>query len=760
MSSGIASPADVLEVALTRPADLAPDALEVVLAALDPRDGSGWAPALAALVYAREDLATRALVESLAVLLASPSLSEPGAPAAILEALVPTRLASDVLEAVRRLLSDPRPDTPTRDRLVAVLGSLVSWRPELSSVEAIVELASRPSLDAYRNTLLGDVVEPLLVREPGAVTDAVLDRLVAVFGGCPRLAYTLAMLGERPAAASAVRDRVAALAAEFPLRAAARAALAGEPFDLLVVVNVRIGQGDELIRLVLLLQALLDARPTLRVTLITRRTYLYDHPRVRPVSILDEAAVDCALGGSYDGVVHLSERGWPDLAWRGDLDARVDDLIAARRPALAITIDTGVNRFVYRTVVLDGREVAPTRGLDRPTVDSVYDPLRRLLIELGLRAPAAEETLIGARLLAATPSADAERVWRDLTGDLPLPVALVNPFGGAHRSKGYPPARPHRLALELADLVDEGYSVVLIPNGTAWGGRAAALDVLAHLAPAASSRVRVGPDPAEDDPAARLTLSERGELSYPDAVMRLFRYFAARADLVVTVEGWLGHLAYLLGRPLRLVLQSRMYGSDWHPRWRGPRQRLSTTLSSRGRRAAPDVLGPEDVPPLPSWDGKPLFQAALAGLARLDPARAMPLLLRALASEDHDVRASAVAAVGRLDDGRATPLALAALRDPVPRVRGAAAASLLAAGTDFTRALGPHFGAVLAAHRDIARQDWTAVQKLGLLAVPALFVAAGGQPDPMRREARWVLARLFARHGIRVGSSGDTSLRA
>ena len=76
--------------------------------------------------------------------------------------------------------------------------------------------------------------------------------------------------------------------------------------------------------------------------------------------------------------------------------------------------------------------------------------------------------------------------------------------------------------------------------------------VLAWLPPAVRLQVAVAPGPAELDLGRRVGLTERPELSYADRVMRLFTYFAVSADLVVTVEGRMAHLAYTLGRPFRL----------------------------------------------------------------------------------------------------------------------------------------------------------------------------------------------------------------
>ncbi len=743
--------AGVLERALTEPERLRPAALELVLGGLDPLDASSWPPALAALIYARPDLVTPDVVDRLATFIASPSIAESAVTAVVMafEALLRTELAERVLMVLQRLLVDQRLVPSVRGQLLGVLRASVNWCPERLGLEAFLDLAAAPALEGHRDALLGHVLEPLMVIEPQRITESLLARIVTIFAGCPRLPYTLTTLAEPPSASPTVRARVEGLVAgAFPVRAAAHAVLARNPFELLAVLNVRIGQGDEIVRLVTLLQALLDAHSALRVTLVTKRTYLYDHPRVCTVAITDEGAVDRALAARYAGVVHVSEPGWREVAWCPELDARVRDLISAQRPALVITGDVGLNHFVYRAVALDGHDVAKERALDRLTVDNIYDGCHRLLAELGLPGRVAEERPAESCVLTGTGSSDAERTWTELTAGLGSPVTLVNPFGGMRRIKGYLAERPDSLAAELRGLLAEGYSVVLVANGTPWGGRKAAAGVLATLGPEAQNRVVVTPDPAEPDDARRLRLTERPDLPYPDRVMRLMKYFVASADLIVSVEGWMTHLAYALDRPFRLLLQAQSFWFDWHPPLRGPCQRLVAACSPRGPRARPDTLGAGEPPPLPSRDRKPLFLAALGGLHGLGR-RGAPLLVRALGSEDHDVRTAAVAALGNfLPAEPARHHVLGALGDREPPVRRAAAEALLVMGTDCTRELGPNFRQHLAAHRDIARQAWSAIFELGAVAVPALFVAAAGDNDVIRREARWVLRRLLAPLGV------------
>ena len=741
----------MLETALTHPSRLTPAALEAVLAAADPGDATVWGPTLAAILHARGDLADATLVSRLIGLLQAAGLCEPAADVAVsaLEALAGTELAGDVASGAVRLLSTDGP-TLAVPRLFALLRACVRWCPERLDVGAVLTLAARPALQEFRDGLLGHAIEPLLARAPDRVTDTTLERIQAVFRDCARLPYTLQLIGSRPGAPPSVRDRVAAFTARmFPARDAAQNVLARDPFALLVVLNVRIGQGDEIVRLVALLQALLDTNPALHCAVVTTRGYLYDHPRVRTVPLMDDPALGEALAQRYDGVVHVSEPGWPELVRHAPLDARVREILARQHPALVITADVAYTHFVYRSVALAGQELAASRSLDRRTVKNIYDGCQRLVAELGLSTRVAEEPPRAPDLLTGCPSTDADRAWERLAGGRARPTALVNPWGGADRLKGYLPERPEMLAAELAGLVAEGYGVILVPNGTPWGTREAAELVRDQLPPQARGHVAVAPDPSDEDSGRCFLLTERPDLAYADRIMRLFKYFVARADLVVTVEGWMGHLAYALGRPFRLVLRAQSYRDPWYPPARGPRQRLATTLSPRGARRIGDVLGPGDPAPLPSRDQKPLFLAALAGLARLASNRAVPILVRALASPDHEVRGAAIAGLGHFLPADPTRgYVVDALRDLEPLVRRAAAEALLRGGIDCSAELGPGFRSQLVAHREIARQDWPAVRRLGAAAVPALFVAAAGSNDPVRREARRAAAHLLATLGI------------
>jgi hypothetical protein len=71
--------------------------------------------------------------------------------------------------------------------------------------------------------------------------------------------------------------------------------------------------------------------------------------------------------------------------------------------------------------------------------------------------------------------------------------------------------------------------------------------------------------------------------------MRQFKYFASYADVVITVEGWMMHLAYALGRPFRLLM-APYSAHDWMPERRGPDQRLAVSMSPAAAPCRPTCL--------------------------------------------------------------------------------------------------------------------------------------------------------------------------
>lgn len=763
-SAVVSAPRDglalALRTALTRPASLTPAIADEIARALRPGRGREDTctlalGTLAALLYARPDLVSDSLLDRLRALLTAGQVPAGVGRAAVkvFEYLASSSAAPRAWMLLVEMLCDEKLKPASRALLLPLLRDFVHWREDLVDLDGALALATSPAFARDRAFLLDHVVERFVFTQPEAFTEARLTRIAALFRDAPRYRYFLYSLAARRGLQPTVRALACRwLADRFPSHASAAATLTSRPFKVLVALNARMGQGDEIIRLAALLQALLDANPALTITLISRRAYLYDNARVEPVQIEDGAAVLSALGDRFDGVVEIFEPNVPELAFRPELHAAIERLLTEHSPAFVVRGDMGHNHFLYQTVDLGGSDLARAYALDGLGLPNVYETCMRLIAELGLPGRAAEEPPLTPSLLAGMRSVDAERVWDDLIGrdrvDAARPIALLNVFGGGKPAKGFLEQHGKLLGGEIAGLVEEGYRVVLLPNGTAWAGRSAVARILSQLPAKVRGHVRVAPDPAQPREIARLGLTERMTLSGADRVMRLFKYFATYADLVVTNEGWLTHLAYGLGRPFRLFLAAQSYGFDWHPHGRGCRQRLVTTLSPccRARYAESELLGPGEAPPLPHRPRKTLVELALDSLGRVGDARCVTLLRRALASADHEVRAWAVAGLGQAPSMEAVKAdLLAALEDREPSVVREAADALLRRQVDCRYALGSRYREHIQAHAAIARQHWLSVARLGGAALPALVRAAESDNDVIRREARTTLARRLAR---------------
>jgi hypothetical protein len=318
---------------------------------------------------------------------------------------------------------------------------------------------------------------------------------------------------------------------------------------------------------------------------------------------------------------------------------------------------------------------------------------------------------------------------------------MVNPFGGRGALKGYVPATRDGLAREIRALVAEGFFIVLLPNGMPWGTRAFASDVVRLLPAEVRARVVVAPDPQErtgDRKHRRASPPET--LSHADQIMRCFKYFATYADLAVTVEGWLMHLAHQLGRPYRLLLLPYSHPFAWHPYGSDRNQRVVTNTSAA---AGTDLLVASAGPPLPDGLRKHVLRFVLQGLGELDDPAALAPLFQACASQDHDVRATAAEALARHGGPKVKEVLLAALEDKAAGVRSAAATGLLAMRADCSRELGADYRRMLRCHILVSARQWRAVLASGAGALRPLSLALEDEDVVVRREAAWVAAQLI-----------------
>jgi hypothetical protein len=754
--------AEVLHAALTNPDAVDASSVDLLSAALrsgvrDQARAELALAALAALLYSRPDLVPGDLLDQVAELLYVPSPSDRVVQhwRRLWEALAATPAAPRAWTLLTQILQDERVDEATRALLVPLVGSFVQWREDLVDLDGVLALAACARLATHRAVLLDHTVERLVFRASEEFTPDRLERLNQLFQNLPRYKYVLYALAGRPGLPTASRATLTEqLGERFPFQRPATAIFTQRPFRLLAVHNAAMGQGDDLVRIVPLLQALLDANPALSITLVTQRRYLYDNPRVVTIPIKDEAAVDAVLQASYDGVIEFFQPGWRMFNYRMELHDNVEKLLAAHPPAFLAQGDMGRvaadrpgkrSQFLHQKVVLDGHDIAGLQGLDRLALMSSYDPGHRLLAELGLPQRAAEEPTRASSLLTGARSVEAERIWSELVPPGDGPVALVSPFGGSFATKGF--SRQDALvAAELEGLVSEGYRLVVLPQDQEWARPAAIEAALALLGPATCVRIRIAPDPADPDVEARLALTERPDLPAKDRVVRLFKYFASCAELIVTVEGWLAHLAYLLGRPFRLFVAAGSFDPSWFPHGRGPAQRLVAALSPQALPAhsRSALLAADDPAPVPHFPRRVLLEIGLAGLGRSGFLGAGPTLRRVLASPDGAVRAWAAAALGQLDPIGNKAELIPTLEDLEPRIVRESASALLRSGVDCSRELGSGYRTLLQAYVDGTSENWEALTCVGPSVLPVLMQLAKSASFDVRCGAREALRPMLS----------------
>jgi len=300
--------------------------------------------------------------------------------------------------------------------------------------------------------------------------------------------------------------------------------------------------------------------------------------------------------------------------------------------------------------------------------------------------------------------------------------------------------------------VAEGFFVVLLPNGTPWGTQALASDVVRRLPAEARASVVVAPDPqGRTGDRKHRRASGPETLSHADQIMRCFKYFAMYADLAVTVEGWLMHLAHQLGKPYRLLLLPYSHLFAWHPYGSDRHQRVVANMSATWGEGSPaaDLLAVSVRPPLPGYPRKDVLRFVLQGLGELDDPAALAPLFQACASPDRDVRATAVEALCRHRGPKVKEVLLAALADNTAGVRSAAATGLLAMRADCSRELGADYRRMLRCHILVCSRRWRAVLSSGPAALYPLSLAVEDEDVVVRREAAWVASQLIRGHEAR-----------
>jgi hypothetical protein len=735
--------------------------------------------ALASAIFTRPDFLDHNTVSSLLTV-----FRRVGLPAGtfrlaaeVMSFLLTTPVAAPAVEATVAILSQPNHPSDVYEALLGTLRHAVTWAKELLDLETLSDLPEFEHLSSHRDYLLQEIVEPCLYAAGESATAEALARIAQLYGGAGVFKDCLYYVKSRSDFRPDVRELASRLLqGRFSLHEKIAGRLGSGSQRILVVQNVNDGQGDEIVRAVPLLQALLDFNPALEIILLTRRVYLYAAPRITVIPFKDRDRIAVLLDQRFDAVIEFFEPTLLEANHDPHLEPLIQDYVRQHRPFLFVSSAKGYNHFAYEQIYVDSRPVSQSLGLDRRRVENIYGTTSRLIAELGLPMRCGEDPPATDWVLAGLPWNEAEATWRELVRQNTegRAVALLNPFGGAEPLKGFVERQIDKLSAVIRQLIRENFYVVLLPNGTPWGTASLAAEAIRRLEPHEQAQVVVGPDPACDSEATPHTVPDPPALTHPDRVVRMVTYFIRFADLIVAVEGWMAHAAYCLGKKYRLLMMACSYPDGWHPYVVTRHQQIALGLlqcaypykhapptgaetkssSARYKHAPPPGAASEEernAPPLLEQPRKFILLFLLREFGNAGDPQARELLRWAARSEDRDLRQAAALSLGKLKSAEVLQDLASLLQDPFPVVRADAASALLemqeqrgARPGDLPREYLLDF--VASGHES---RNWATIIRFGEAARSALELALQDDDPVVRRQALQVKRVLDFKANLR-----------
>lgn len=497
---------------------------------------------------------------------------------------------------------------------------------------------------------------------------------------------------------------------------------------LLIVQNIADNQGDEILRVHPILQAFLDAYPQLEATLLTHRWYLYDHARVNVHDISDLEFLKESLSEQWDGVIVFFEPYLATSSYNIAAQGLLQKYMEANDPPLFLWARKDVNWFVFESLVVNGEELASKLGINKRLLPLNYDATMRLIECLGLPLRLAEDAPLAGSVAACHIPKEISEEWHSLkdafkTGGRES-VALVNIFGGSEPYKGFTEASFDQLPPIMKSLVDEGYGLLVVSNGESWGSQEKIQEILNLL----------------DDHTRNHTIALP---NVPNAQenMRRIKHFVAASDLIVTIEGWMMHLAYLLGKRFRVLVASCSGPWEWFPIVRSLNQRRWIPSIETKVRNALTLNQPDRFPQI-HFPEKFLLQAAFKVWSHLEANDVDPMLSYWNMSEDWEIRKWVVASRAEISSSHYRAEIMKALDDRDHIVRGTAATALLNDANDLSSELSQEWKEVLQAYQLLSTNQFSKARAIGAPALRALRACLTSDEYQIRRDAKITLESM------------------
>jgi hypothetical protein len=497
---------------------------------------------------------------------------------------------------------------------------------------------------------------------------------------------------------------------------------------LLVVQNISDNQGDEILRVHPILQAFLDGFPELEATLLTDRLYLYDHQRIRLRTIHDLQFLTDSLSEPWDGVIIFFEPYHATNCYNIAAQELIQSHLQTTEPPFFLWARKGDNCFVFESLKVNGEELASKFGINKRLLPLNYDSTMRLIECLGLPLRLAEDIPIAGAVAADQIPKEIDESWESFKEKFKAngrgSVALLNFFGGSEPLKGFTEASFEKLPAMMKSLVDEGYGLLVVSNGESWGSEEKIQQVLDLL----------------DEHTRKHTIA-LPNLSNAQQNMRRIKHFVAQSDLIVTIEGWMMHLAYMLGKRFRILVASYSGPWEWYPPARTLNQRRwIPPIEVTVRREL--AFNRADQMPQIHYPEKSLLEAAFKAWSHLTVSEVDKILSYWMMSQDRSIRNWVVMARGQIDSSHYRKEIANALDDPHHIVRGTAATALLRDSTDLSSDLGPDWEATLKAYQFVCTYNFSAAQKIGAPAIRAIRACLTGDDRQLKRDAEVILESM------------------
>lgn len=324
---------------------------------------------------------------------------------------------------------------------------------------------------------------------------------------------------------------------------------------VLIINNIADGIGDHLIRNAVLMQALLDSNPNLEIDIYTSRGFLFSHPRIHtyPLGHLFLRDYLDLTDKKYDLIIENYDPRNCYIFSEGPSEyIRAVNTIKEEAEAKMYFQYHYAEGFVPKQIEIEGQTIP----LPRRKV-SVYDDVYRFCAELGLPFNFGTYSIVS-KERSIFVAQEEYLVNKDFLNQTihSRPTAILNINGGQSAEKGLTPDKLNTLKEMIKTLIDQGYFVLILPNGK---NRANDLRLSnfyflsQHFEKKYHRFLDIAPSP--------------GQTPY------LHKFLVHQSEMVITVEGGLMHLSYLMGKKM-IILMMKASGNPnyWIPFSRSPDQ--------------------------------------------------------------------------------------------------------------------------------------------------------------------------------------------